>query len=184
MDELTNTSSCLPEEYKVIMRIRDLWSNHVSDDEIRELLQISTNQWELLMRTMKEISFTEGDNRIAFEKYLARQQKRTQELKRLRIYAEGQEELGTAVKCFQLESDIDKSVIEMGLKLSVLKGEIIQTEVNVKHDVRLAAIFANLSPEQASAAQAELNSLTQELLAEGIKLTNDPVAGTGEGTTK
>lgn len=173
MEELVQTQNVLPEEYKVIQRVRDLWANHINDDEIRELLQLNTQQWEALMRMMKEINFTEGDNHIAFEKFRAKQQKRSKELERLRIYAEGQDELGTAVKCFQLEADIDKSLIDVGVKLSVLKGEVIQVDVNTKTDVRLQHVFADLTPQIKEEAKNDLNDLAQMLLAEGIKLTEN-----------
>lgn len=155
-----------------------MWAKNVPDDEIRDILHLRPEEWRHLMKVMKEMDETEGDNHIAFAKFKAKTMKRAKELERMRLYAEGNEELPTAVKCFQLEAEGDRSLIEMGQKLGVLKGEVVETTINVKKDIRLSALFAHLTVEEASAAEADMRKLTQALLAEGISL-ND--TGTGSG---
>lgn len=163
----------LPNEYKLIRRIREMWAKDVPTPEIREVLNIHAEEWKNLMRIMKELDESESDNYVSLEKYKAKQIKRKKELEQLRNYAESQDNLGTAVKCIQLESDIDKSFIELGQKLNVLKGEVVETNININTNLQLNAIFAHLEIDKQREAQDELNNMVQMLLAEGITLDVD-----------
>ena len=166
--QLSAQLNILPEEYKVIRRIRELWAKDVPDPDVRELLGLTTEDWTKFIRLMKELGESDTDNHVAYEKYKAKQIKRKEDLKHLRNYAESQDELGTAIKCIQLESEIDRSFIDYGQKLNVLKGEVIGANINIQTNLQLNAIFAHLEPEKQKAAQEELNEMVQMLLAEGV----------------
>jgi oligoendopeptidase F len=173
MEILAPVNDALPSEYKLIERIRDLWANNCSDSEIRDLLKIDKEQWNALMGLLKELNDTVGDNRIAFEKYLAKQLKRGKELEQLRNYATATEQLNTSIKCFQLEADIDRSLVEMAQRLGVLKGEVIEIKGKVDHNIRLAAILSEVPVELQESARNDLKELTQALIAEGIILNDN-----------
>lgn len=168
--QLSAPTTVLPEEYKLLRRIRDMWAKDVPDADIREVLSITLEEYRRLMRIMKELAEVDGDNHIALEKYKAKQAKRKKDLEMLRNYAESQDNLGTAVKCIQLESDIDRSLIEYGQKLGVLKGEVVVATTTIQNNVQLNAIFAHLDVDKQKAAQHDLNDMVQALLAEGISL--------------
>jgi hypothetical protein len=172
-----NPTSLIQADIAKLQRIRDLWANRVQDDEIRDVLGMDMTEWKRLMTVLKENALP--DNHIEYEKFLAKTSKRQKELERVRNTAEAVEELSTAVKCFQLEHDMDKSLLEIGQKLNVLKPEIIKVEGEVQHDVRLAALFANLSPDKQPEATDALKELVQDLVTEGF-IIND--AGSGAET--
>lgn len=156
-----------PEDYQIILKIVDLWGNNCSDMEIRETLSIPHDRWEDILKKIKKYGLSVADNRIAYERFLARQYKRSKELEVLRNYAISNDELGTAVKCFQLESDIDRSVIEMGQKLRVLEGEVIKIEKTVTH-TSLDKLFATVPPELQGQAVDEMKELAKEIVQNGL----------------
>jgi hypothetical protein len=169
MPELAAFNSALPEEYKLIERIRDMWSNNCTDVEIRDVLNISKDRWEELLIIIKATETTTGDNRIAYEKFLAKQRKRHKQLDELANYSIATDQLPTAVKCFQMQSEMDRSDIEMGQKLSILTGETIHVKGELTHtDVHIQALFAHLAPDLKEQAEQDMKLLTQALVSEGI----------------
>jgi len=138
----------LPVEYKTVLKIRDLWANGLTDDEVRDLLSITKTNWDLLMQVVVDLATGDRDNTLQYEKFKVKTAKRGRELEGLRLLAEGREEIGNAIKCHQIGAEMDKSLVEVGQKLGVLKGEVIKIQGEVKHSVELAAIFAHLTPDK------------------------------------
>lgn len=173
MESIASKSSTSIEvaDLYTLRRIRDMWANRCTDDEIQDVLAIDKNEWKRLMVVLKENALP--DNHIEFEKFTARLERRAKELERIRNHAEAIEELGTAVKCVQLENEMDRAVLEFGQKLGVLKPEIIKVQGQVQHDVRLAALFATVPDDLKAQAEADLKELTQELITEGLMVTDD-----------
>ncbi len=171
--EIIRQEEIFPPEYELIKKIIDLWANKNSDMVIRDLLSITKTHWNYLMKLIKEMGDTTGDNRLQYEKYIAKQNKRSKELEDLRLYAQATNDLNTAIKCFQLESDIDKSHIEIGQKLGVLEGEVIKVEKTVKNTNSIEVLFENVPELERESAKNDMLLLVQEIMSEGI--------GTDEG---
>jgi hypothetical protein len=161
-----------------LRRIRDMWANRLPDDEIQDVLGINKTEWKRLMTVLKQNALP--DNHIEFEKFVARVERRSKDLERVRNHAEAVEELGTAVKCVQLENDMDRALLEFGQKLGILRPEVIKVEGQVQHDVRLQALFAHLPEEAKKAAEADMKELVQSLITEGVTINaDDPGKGSG-----
>lgn len=168
MAELVALNSALPEEYKLINRIRDMWSNNCTDVEIRHVLNLSKAHWENLLTLIKANESTTGDNRIAYEKYLSKQRKRHKQLDEIGNYSLANEEIGNAIKCFQLQSEMDRADLDVGQKLGILQGETIHVKGEMTHDVQIQALFAHLTPVEREQAENDMKLLTQALVAEGL----------------
>lgn len=167
-----NTSSLVSADFETIRRIRDLWANHDTDEEIRDVLSISKDEWKRLMTVMKEHSLP--DNFVEYQKYVARTLKRVKDLERLRNTAEAYDEFNAATKCFQLEADMDKALLEMGQKLGVLKPELIQVQGEVKHNVKMAGLFGHLDLDNQEQAKQEAKNLVHELITGGFIVNDTP----------
>src|SRR5579872_1818231 len=165
MEELVTHTSVLPDEYKIIDRIRDMWANNCPDTDIRRVLNLSKARWKELLTLIKSTEDETADNRIAYEKYKAKSRRRSKELEELKNYAIATDQLTTAMKCMQLDSDNDRADVEVAQKLSVLQGEVLRVEGTVSHDVKIAALFAHLTPEIKEQAEEEMKLLTQTLLS-------------------
>lgn len=177
MEEITANPNILPVEFDLIRRVRDLWCNNVSDDDIRNVLGITLEEWKHLIAVMKEHSLP--DNFLEYQKYVARTLKRARDLTGIRNHAESMEEMGTAVKCVQLEAEMDTKMIEVGQKLGVLKPEIIEVKGDIHHNHAMVGLFAHLSADKQQEATNDIKNLAQELITNGF-LLND--TGKREGT--
>lgn len=169
MEHLTNTSPTLPVEYKILLRIRDLWANNVEDSDIRNILHLSEQEWNDLMTLLKTLTYTDGDNVIQYQKFKAKADRRNKELEALRLIAEGDEEIGNAIKCHQLEAEQDRAIVDIAVKLGVLKGDVIRVEAHMEHDVRLAALLSNVPTDKQTEATHELTELAKLLTEEGVR---------------
>jgi hypothetical protein len=178
MEQLSEITQVLPEEYKIIDRIRDMWANQCTDIEIRSVLHLSKDKWKELLSLIKMQEDETCDNRIAYEKYKAKSRRRSKELEELKNFAIATDQLATAMKCMQLDSEQDRADVEVAQKLGVLQGEVIHVKGDMSHDVRMAALFANLTPDLKSEAEADIKQLVQAIVAEGMAVNES-----GKGTT-
>jgi hypothetical protein len=160
----------LPDEYDLIQRVKDLWANNNDDLTIRSILGLSMSKWRDLMKQIKELDELVRDNGIAYQKFIAKSQKRAKDLEELRLYATSNGEINSAIKCFQLESDIDKQAIEMGQKLGVLAGEVVRIEKYVKNENSVEVLFQAIPEDKRLSAEEDLKLLTQQLLSSGVEL--------------
>jgi hypothetical protein len=167
---LDPSQNVYPEDYDLICRVRDLWANNVDDMTIRGLLSLSMTKWRSLMKCIKELEEVAKDNGIAYQKFMAKSQKRAKDLEELRLYATSNGEINSAIKCFQLESDIDKQAIEIGQKLGVLAGEVVRIEKYVKNENSVEVLFQGISEDKRISAEEDLKILTQQLLSCGVEL--------------
>lgn len=159
----------LPEEYENIQRVKDLWANGVEDLTIRGLLGMSMTAWRELLKLMKELDNASCDNHVAYLKYQAKNHKRSQELDDLRLFAQSTGEINSAIKAFQLASDLDKQNIEIGQKLGVLAGEVLRIEKFVKSENSVEVLFASIPEEKRIEAEEELMQLTRQMLIAGVE---------------
>lgn len=178
MEELNSKTSVLPAEFEKIRRIRDLWGNHLSDDDIRNVLNITLDEWQRLTDIMKQ--HLKPDNFVEFLKYSERSRKRAKHLELIRNTAEAEGEVATAAKCIQIEAEIDRSNIEVGQKLGVISPEKIEIKGELQHNVKLAALFAHLTPEVRDETEDEIAKLAQDLITSGFLLNDTTKPGTGE----
>lgn len=178
MEQLGTTSTVLPAEFAKIRKIRDLWGNHLSDDDIRNVLNISMDEWRHLILVMKEHLMP--DNFLEYQKFTERSRKRAKHLELIRNTAEADGEVATAAKCIQIEAEIDRSTIEVGQKLGVISPETLKVEGELKHNVQLAGLFAHLTVEKQAEAEDEITKLAQDLITNGFILNDTNKSGTGE----
>lgn len=174
-----NKSSLEVADLQMLRRIRDMWANRLDDDEIQDVLSINKTEWRRLMTILKENALP--DNHIEFEKFVARVQRRSRDLERVRNHAEAVEELSTAVKCLQLENDMDRAMLEFGQKLGIYRPEVIRVEGEMQHNVKLAAIFAHLPDDAKKAAEQDMKDIVQSLITEGVTINGD-IPGKADGT--
>lgn len=178
MESIGISSTVLPAEFEKIRRIRDLWSNHLSDDDIRNTLGISLDEWKRLIIVMKE--HLQPDNFVEFLRFSERSRKRAKHLELIRNTAEAEGEVATAAKCIQIEAEIDRSNIEVGQKLGVISAQTIEIKGELKHNVALSALFAHLAPEVREETEDEIAKLAQDLIMSGFLLNDTIESGTGE----
>ena len=174
----TSSSSVLPAEFEKIRRIRDLWSNHLSDDDIRNVLNIGLDEWQRLVALMK--IHLQPDNFVEFLRFSERSRKRSKHLELSRNTAEAEGEVATAAKCIQIEAEIDRSNIEVGQKLGVISPEVLEIKGELKHNVALATLFAHLTPQMREETEDEIAKLAQDLITSGFLLNDSSKPGTGE----
>lgn len=183
MNDLVKTGTVNIDEsdFALIQRIRDLWANNNDDLTVRVILDISSEKWKYLMKKLKEITQVDQDNHIAYQRYLAKQGRRSKELEELRTYATSLSEIGNAVKCFTLENQIDHEILSIGQKLGVLEGEVIRIEKTVKKENSVEVLFQNLEIDKKKEAERELKDLTQALMNDGIVIDGEFIETEDQG---
>lgn len=172
---LTTTQGAqTPETKSTLKKIRELWGKHLRDDEIRDVLNLTDAQWEFYTDLIRVESQKESDNTLSFEKYIAKVFHRADELQTLRVYAEATNELKTVIKCHELESKLDRELVEIGQKLGVLKPQVISIQKNVKHEheIRIQALFANLDENAREQAKKDFAELHRMMITDGVIDTN------------